>query len=248
MPRRKSDAKPVYSPDSAIGYVRVSTDEQAAEGVSLDAQEARIRAYCIGAGLDLVQLVREEGVSGGKPLYDRPAGAELLGLLGAPRARHLVALKLDRLFRDAADALNRASEWDRRDVALHLVDMGGTAINTRSPMGRLMLTMMAAFAELERNMIGERTATALRHMRSSRQAYSPTPFGFVRDGDALVEHADELRVVAIIQDLELRGYSYEAIASHLNGAGIPAKRGGQWYRGSVRYVARNTALYGKVAA
>src|SRR6185503_17228703 len=90
-----------FSASSAVGYVRVSTEEQVAGGVSLAAQEERIRAYCVVAALDLVKLVREEGVSGAKPIGDRPAGADLLNLIGPNRARHVIALKLDRLFRDA---------------------------------------------------------------------------------------------------------------------------------------------------
>src|ERR1017187_1751358 len=143
----------------AVAYVRVSTAEQAREGISLEAQEDRVRAYCTMAGLDLVAVLREEGVSAAKVLASRPAGRELLGLLAAGSARHVVALKLDRLFRDAVDALTITRDWDLARVALHLVDMGGQTINTGSPMGRMFLTMMAGFAELERNLISERTST-----------------------------------------------------------------------------------------
>lgn len=69
----------------------------------------------------------------------------------------MVALKLDRRFRDAADALVQTRVWDRAGIALHVVDMGGQSLNTASSMGRMFLTMTAAFAELERNLISERT-------------------------------------------------------------------------------------------
>src|SRR5689334_5533926 len=94
MRNRKPQAQNVSR--KAVGYVRVSTEEQAREGVSLDAQEFRLRAYCTAAGLELVHLVREEGVSASKPLAGRPGGAELLRLMLEHQAGHVVALKLDR--------------------------------------------------------------------------------------------------------------------------------------------------------
>lgn len=224
----------------------MSTEEQASEGVSLAAQEARIRAYCIGAGLDLAQLVREEGVSGSKALADRPAGGQLLGMIGPKAARHVVALKLDRLFRDAADALNQTKRWDQQDVALHLVDMGGQAINTASAMGRMMMTMMAAFAELERNLISERTTLALRHKKGQRNVYARVPLGFVRVGDDLVEHRAEMQTIELIQQLRTLGRNYTQIAEHLNTNRVPTKRGGRWYASSVRYILRND-LYAEAA-
>jgi len=129
----------------AVAYVRVSSEEQVRGGVSLDAQEDRIRSYCAMTGLLLVSVIREEGVSGGKLLRDRPGGGELIQSLR--RHRHVVALKLDRLFRDAVDALNQTREWDKKGISCHLVDMGGLAIDTSSAMGRLFLTMLAGMAE-----------------------------------------------------------------------------------------------------
>src|SRR5262245_57091471 len=105
--RRRKAFVPVGG-SRAVAYVRVSTEEQAREGVSLDAQEARLRAYCAAAGLELVTLVREEGVSGSIPLAERPGGAELLRHLAEQNVAHVLALKLDRLFRDAADCLSQS--------------------------------------------------------------------------------------------------------------------------------------------
>ncbi len=185
---------------TAIAYIRVSTEEQVKGGVSLDAQEERLRAYCAMAALPLAGLVREEGVSGGTPLNQRPGGTELLRGIKELGARHVVALKLDRLFRDAEDALRQTRLWDRTGVALHLVDMGGTALNTASAMGRMFLTMTAAFAELERNLIGERTASALAHKKRHLSAYSPTPFGFNRIGDLLKKNKKEQGIIRQVHE------------------------------------------------
>lgn len=217
--------------------MRVSTEEQARFGVSLDSQAERIRAYCLSAGLDLAELVTEDGVSGTKKLETRPGGTQLL----ASKHEHVVALKLDRLFRDAEDALNQTRRWDRAGIALHVIDMGGQALNTASAMGRMFLTMTAAFAELERNLIAERTASALGHKKRQHKAYSPTPFGFSRDGKDLVHDAAELDVVKRIRRWEVKGWSQRAIAEELNRLQVPTKRGGlQWYASTVGKILANS--------
>ena len=153
-------------PETAIGYIRVSTGDQADNGVSLDAQRARIEAYATAQGLELSEIVEDAGVSGSVPLGDREGGRVLTGALRARKAQHVIALKLDRLFRDAVDALDVTRGWDRAAVGLHLIDVGGQSINTATAMGRMFLTMMAGFAELERNLIAERTTAALAYKKA----------------------------------------------------------------------------------
>lgn len=223
----------------AVLYIRVSTDEQAKHGVSLDAQEARLRAYCTMRDLEVVGVIRDEGVSAFKHLDKRPGGADLLRVIASGEAQHVVAFKLDRLFRNAADALATTEAWSRAGVALHLVDMGGAAMDTTSATGRMMLTMLAGFAEFERALTVERTTTALAYKRDKREAYGATPYGYARDGDAL--HADpaELATVARIRKWSAAGDSLGAIARRLTAAGTPTKRGGQWHPATVRYLLRN---------
>lgn len=204
---------------NAIAYVRVSTEDQALYGASLDAQTERIRAYCTMAGLNLVGIVREEGVSAAKPLATRPGGQALLQTVGNGEALHVVALKLDRLFRDTADCLNQTRAWDKDGVALHLVDMGGTTINTGSAMGRMFLTMCAGFAELERNLISERTKTALQYKKSQG-----AKLGGVREGTTLADQD----TIARIFELKAQGKTLRAIAAELTAEGRSTKRGGVW--------------------
>lgn len=213
----------------AIAYVRVSTEEQAQHGVSLDAQEERVRAYCTMAGLELVAVLREEGVSGAKPLGARPRGLQLIDAVKAREAEHVVALKLDRLFRDAADALVQTKAWDVAGVSLHLVDMGGQTLNTGSAMGRMFLTMTAAFAELERNLISERTKAALQYKKAHGDRLGAPAMGFrVENGEA-VEDPQEVETVRYIVQLRGEGLTLQVIADRLNAEGRPTKRGGKWY-------------------
>lgn len=232
--------------EKAVCYVRVSTEEQAKGGVSLEAQEERLKAYCAMAGLEVAEMIREEGVSAVKHLIDRPGGQKLQQLLAKKEARHVVALKLDRLFRDAEDALRQTKTWDRAGVALHLVDMGGQTVNTATAMGRFFLSMMAAFAELERNLIAERTATALAHKKQNRKAYAPTPYGFTRVGDELTASPEEQEVVAKIFTWRKAGWSLRKIADKLNRQQVPAKNGGRWHATTVRYLLLNN-LYQEAA-
>lgn len=231
----------------AVLYIRVSTTEQAREGVSLAAQEERLLAYCRLMNLEPVAVIREEGISGSKALSTRPGGSELLSLVSRKKAAHVVALKLDRLFRDAEDALHQTKAWDKTGITLHLVDLGGQSLNTSSAMGRMMLTMMAGFAEMERSLIAERTEQALNHKKNHREVYSPTPYGFNREGDNLVENKEEQGIVDHVKTWRADGWSLRKIASELNQQGIATKNGGQWYASTVKYILDNS-LYERGAA
>lgn len=225
--------------EKAVCYVRVSTGEQALQGVSLEAQEEKLRAYCSLQGLEIVDFVREEGVSASKPLHTRPGGSRVVEAVSGKKAFHVVALKLDRLFRDAIDALTMTKEWDRMGASLHLVDMGGQTINTSTAMGRFFLSTMASFAELERNLIAERTSLALTHKKSHGEAYGPTPMGYDRAGDMLEANEEELGLIREMKSRREAGEPLRRIADWLNASGAPTKKGGRWYASTVSYVLQN---------
>jgi DNA invertase Pin-like site-specific DNA recombinase len=227
--------------NKAVGYVRVSTQEQASHGVSLDAQRERIQAYCHMAGLELVELVSEEGISGSVPLIDRDGGRRVAELISKrySTVTHIVALKVDRLFRDACDALEQTREWDKEGITLHLIDMGGQTLSSSGAVGRMFLTMLAAFAELERNLIAERTASAMQHKKRNRAVYNHTPLGFTRQGELLIEDPAEMGTIARIQDMRREGATLAGIATILNETNTPTKRGGSWYASTVRQILNN---------
>jgi site-specific DNA recombinase len=199
----------------AVGYIRVSTEEQAREGLSLEAQRERIEAYCKLQGLQLREVFADQGVSGSIPLLERPGGAKLLEAITAGQAEHVVALKLDRLFRDAGDALTTLKEWDNHGIALHLLDLGGSAFNSKSAMGKFFLTMTAAFAELERNLISERTKTALAYKRSQGAWLGNVPFGFKLEGGRLIEDPEQLMMIERVKAMRRSHRSFREIAREL---------------------------------
>jgi site-specific DNA recombinase len=231
----------------AVCYIRVSTQEQASEGVSLEAQEERLLAYCKLVGLSPMAMIREEGISGSKALATRPGGGELIDLVVHKKVDHVVALKLDRLFRDAADALHQTRTWDKAGIALHLVDMGGQTLNTASAMGRFFLNMMAGVAELERNLIAERTEMALAHKKAHLEAYARTPYGYDRQGDTLTPNTREQTIVDKIKTWRATGWSLREIAKELTRRRIPTKRGGAWYPATVKYLLDNNLYEGDTA-
>lgn len=234
--------------EKAICYIRVSTEEQVRGGVSLAAQEEKCLAYCALVGLEPVRVIREEGVSASKPLADRAGGKDMLAMIGGrggpifggERVKHVVSLKLDRLFRDTSDALNQTRAWDKAGIAMHLVDMGGNTLSTATAMGRFFLTSMASIAELERNLIAERTATAMAHKKAHLQVYATTPYGYDRDGESLVANPEELRVVGKIQKWRGQGWSLGRIAGELSRRKVPTKQGGEWRPCTVHYMLKNS--------
>lgn len=222
---------------TAVLYCRVSTTEQAVEGVSLDAQETRLRAYCAMRGLRVAEVVIDAGVSGGKALASRDGGARVLDLVRAKAVDSVVAYKLDRLFRDCADCLTVTREWDRKDVALHLVDLGGQAIDTSSAMGRFFLTVMAGAAELERGMVRERTVSAMAHKRANREyCGGSAPYGWAigDDGVALVPCEPEQEVIRSAREIRGAGKSLRAVGAALTARGLLPRGGGRWHASNVQ--------------
>ncbi len=146
---------------NAIDYVRVSTAGQAADGVSLEAQRARITAAAAAAGLELVAIHADEGLSG-KRADNRPG--LVAALEAACRAKAvLVVYSLSRMSRSVTDTLAIVGRLDKAGAGFVSLT---ESIDTTTAAGRMMVTMLAAFAAFERELTAERTATALHHKRS----------------------------------------------------------------------------------
>ena len=214
----------------AACYVRVSTEEQATEGVSLDAQRESLAAYCAMRQLEVVEMISDEGVSAGKPLVKRPGGERLLELVDTRKIDAVVAYKLDRLFRKAAECLNVAENWQQMGVDVHLVDLGGQAVDTSSAMGKFFLTIMAGVAEMERNLIRERTRTAMQHKIRAGEFTGVAPLGWKPDEDQVKLEQHDSEQIAIQRALELRaqGDSIRKIAKTLVEEGHEP-RGATWH-------------------
>lgn len=225
----------------AVLYRRVSTGDQ---DLSFDAQAQKLRGYAIAHEMRIAAEFADEAVSGGRPLGERPGGAQLIAYLERCRAspapiRHLVVSKIDRLARSAADLLYIVDFLEKHGVTVHFADMGGDSFSTGGALGRLFITLVGAFAEFELSTIRERTATAMAHKRSLGEFTGGTaPFGFNVIEGKLLPNLEELAVIERMKDLRASGARYSTIARWLNDNGIPTKRGllGRWQTGNVKSV------------
>ena len=205
-----------------IGYIRVSTEEQASEGVSLAAQAAKLRAYADLYDLEMVAVIEDAGMSA-KSLR-RPGLQQALEMLQAGEAEGLVIAKLDRLTRSVADWNTLIDVYFKRFALLSVADQ----IDTRTAAGRLVLNVLVSVAQWEREAIGERTSTALQHMKAQGAVLGPRRYGFSVSEKALAGVSEELDVIARMQSLQAKGVSLAGIARSLNQDGIKTLRGANW--------------------
>lgn len=155
-PRRRTVTAPA---GTAIGYLRVSTDEQAVSGLGLEAQRAAILAHAEALGVSVIGWQEDEGVSGTVAPMDRPGFTLAVNAMSDGHAERLIVAKLDRLGRSTLDVLNLDALARDEGWGLVLCDVPG--IDTATPEGRMMLTQLASFAQFERDRIAQRTREAL---------------------------------------------------------------------------------------
>jgi len=220
----------------AVLYIRVSHEDQVAEGHSLAMQEDRLRAYCAMRGLAVADVVIDAGVSAGKPLAKRPGGARVVALVKSGEADAVVAWKLDRLFRNVTDCLTTIERWDANGVSMHLVDLGGQAVDTSSAMGRFFLTVMAAAAALEREQCGERIKAVKAHERAKGSWLGgKAPYGYHLAADGGLEPDEaEQGMIAMARRWQAEGLSLRKIGAALAAEGYLPRTGGQWHAETVK--------------
>lgn len=219
----------------AVGYIRVSTQGQADEGVSLEAQEAKIISWCAANDFELVDIYKDAGISG-KSRKNREGLADALA--STKKGMALVVYSFSRLARSSRDLLNIADEL--MDKKADLVSLS-EKIDTTSASGKLFFTIMAGMAQFERDVISERTTAALAHKKAKGEKYAPVPFGFSElDGRLEVVEA-EANVVAHILKQRQAGSTLQSIADDLNAQGVEGKKGGKWHPSTVRYLIQRQA-------
>jgi DNA invertase Pin-like site-specific DNA recombinase len=218
-----------------VGYIRVSTEDQAKEGVSLANQQEKIAGYCKLKDMTLLQIVADEGMSA-KNIDGRPGLKKVLAMVGGGEIDAIVVYKLDRMFRNTVDALQTTKEFDEHGVAFHSIN---ETIDTKSAMGRFFFTLMAALGEMERALISERITSAMQHMKTTGQRCGMIPYGMQavigpynatkkKSATFLVPNLEEQKIIVAVMIHRWSGAGYNEIARRLNSAGLRTRTGNNW--------------------
>lgn len=233
-----------------IGYVRVSTEDQAVRGVSLEAQRERLSAFAVAHGThSLLRIEGDEGISGSVPPARRPGLSRALAAIRSREADGLLFLKLDRLSRSARDILELASEAKRE--RWHILSVQDSIDTSGGVVGAFILQVLAAISELELGQTRARTTAALAQIaRQGRGRSRFIPFGYRVDGAEgetvlragerrlLREHEPEMALLRDIIDMRERGLGARRIANTLNGKGSNPRTGRPWNSGTVAAILR----------
>lgn len=225
-----------------IGYVRVSTEDQAREGVSLEAQRAKLEQYAAFEGAELVTVEVDAGISA-KTVKDRPGLLRALAMLDRGEADGLIVTKLDRLTRSVRN-LGELIEGPFKTAQLISLS---EKIDTASAGGRLVLNLLATVSAWEREVIGERTAAALQHMKARQLLVGAAPYGWRALGEVgdkarrlEIEPGEQL-VIAEARRLRAAGLSLRKIAAELERAGMVSRKGGRFDPSQIRAMLRDAA-------
>ena len=213
----------------AIGYVRVSTDMQAIEGISLEAQQSAIQQYCSLHGLKLVAVCKDV-LSGGKD--QRPGLQDALRTLERS-GDVLVVLKFDRVSRSIRHFCELYETYFK-DGEKELVAIR-ESIRLDSALGRALINILLVFAQMEREATGERTREAIHHIRQSGYHFGKVPYGkkTIPAHDhprmkVLVDDDNELAVIAQLKAWAAQDVGITEMAHRLNAAGTPPPQGERW--------------------
>lgn len=217
----------------AVGYVRVSTDQQASDGVSLAAQREKIEQYCALYDLELVAVVEDAGASA--KTLERDGLSEVLALMESGQAQALVIAKLDRLTRSVADLATLLEKYFAGRFDLVSV---GEQVNTGTAAGRLVLNVLMSVSQWEREAISERTKTALQHKKARGQRVGSVPYGYRLDADGamLNEDAEEQEIIRAVEKFHAAGLSLGKIAAQLDTHGYTSRGGGKWHPQTVKNI------------
>lgn len=229
----------------AAVYVRVSTEEQAAEGYSIDAQKMILEDYCIAEGWDVVAVYEDDGYSGRNT--KRPAYRRMMAEIDTWDV--IVVIKMDRIHRNSRNFMNMMEELNSKGK---MFVSSSEALDTTNALGRFVVDMIQRIAQLESEQIGERTYVGMREKAETleeSESYKRTmgftpPFGYRITDGALEADPDELPVVSDIFDSYLSGMSMDSICYDLNRSGNLTRKGNPWNKYNLRNILHNPVYAG----
>lgn len=222
-------------------YIRVSTEEQSKEGYSVAAQEKVLRAWCTLKGYDQVELFSDPGYSAGN--MRRPALTDMLARVRQGGVRAVLIWKLDRLSRSLKDTLHILEDI-LQPAGTELVSTS-ESIDTSTPSGRLMINVLASFAQAERENTQERIRMVSAELaKMGRHMGGVPPFGYlVKDGSYVLDEP-AAQAVRTLFDMFITGQGYAAMADFLRQGGFKTTRGNDFSKASLHDIMRNEKYTG----
>ena len=224
---------------NAAIYTRVSTDDQAREGFSLDAQKERLAAYCEAQGWDIVDFYIDDGHSGRntkRPAYQRMIGEK-------DRWDLILVMKMDRIHRNSKNFMTMMEDlekWGKKFTSMN------ESLDTSNAVGRFVVDIIQRIAQLESEQIGERTYMGMAQKAESGKGllgFNP-PFGYSIKEDDLAIVEPEAAVVREVFSSYLAGKKMREIAEGLNRRDVRTRRGNEWTIYSISRLLRNPAYAG----
>ncbi|MHC9542465.1 MAG: recombinase family protein [Vulcanimicrobiota bacterium] len=208
-----------------VGYARVSTEEQASSGVSLQAQIEKLQAYASLYDLEIVEIIQDGGQSA-KSL-NRPGIQKALQMMRSGLTHGILVAKLDRLTRSIIDLNTLISDYFS-EKAKYQASLFSVAdqVDTRSAGGRLVLNVLMSVAQWEREAIGERTKAALNYKKSQGIKLGRP--------EKMITDPGEAKTIYYLRELREQGLTYRAIADRLSKENVRTFRGGKWYASTVK--------------
>lgn len=219
-----------------FGWARVSSDEQASTGHSMDAQPKRLKAYCELYGYELVEIIEDPASSAFKTSFHRrAAGREMLARIRAGEADGFVVTRLDRAFRRMADAEELIPELRRGDMSLHSI---AERVDTSTAAGRFNFRILVAHAEYDSDLKSERNSDISEYLREQGRAYGPTPYGFDKIDGQLIANPETWATRCLIVSMRDGGMTYQRIGDALKGQGVtpPRGKGRCWSKATLRNI------------
>lgn len=226
-------------------YVRVSTEEQAAEGYSIDAQKLILEDYCIAEGWDVAGIYQDDGYSGRNT--KRPAYRRMMMEIDSWDL--ILVIKMDRIHRNSRNFMNMMEELNKKGK---MFVSSSEALDTTNALGRFVVDMIQRIAQLESEQIGERTYVGMREKAETleeSESYKRTmgfnpPFGYTINEGSLKSVPEELDVVRKIFNDYMSGMTMDAICFDLNRSGDLTRKGNAWNKFSLRNILHNPVYAG----
>ena len=223
-------------------YVRVSTDDQAREGWSIDAQIEKLTSYAKFQGWVNVEVFADEGESG-KDMR-RPQMERLIKLIKAKKISTVCTIAVDRLSRNLLDMLQFIDLCERHSTAYVCPALN---FDTSTPIGRMTLQILASFAEFERAMISVRVKDTMLSISTNKKKFlSVPPYGYKFDDNKnLIIEPEKAEWIKTMVDYFIEGHGYRAVAKMLTERGVKTNRGYDWTSSSVRWTLTNEIYVGR---